>query len=286
MTVDNSVLIVPPNDAEAVLIQRLAEKMRLATIVSKQLHGASLDKGHDYVELVKRGEYKVAIIIEMPGPLSEGRLRDMGVDVVIIDHHHYTGLDRAHGKDGKMLMSSLEQFLDRFEITDEQLEEWGFDARMVRGIGIQDRGYIWALQESGYSSFEVSAVMDYADELTAHMHNPKTEKRKLELAHNAWKNRKEWNGFYIVTTKEDLQLRPRLSRIVAEELKKPTALIIVEHGRDIIYVQESDYALQLFENFGGFTFGLDRNWGHKNAPGEKHITLRDIKKAIIEIQKR
>lgn len=284
MTYQNSVLIVPPNDAEAVMIQQLAEKLQLPTIISHQLHGASLDKGHDYVQEVKDGGYKTAYIVEMPGLQSEQALREAGVEIVLIDHHHYTGIDRAHGPDGDMLPSSLEQFLSLFEITDDQLSSWELNPRLVRGIGIQDRGYIWALYAEGYSKEEAAAVMDYADTLTAHLHNPETEERKKQLAHEAWEAREQWNEFFVVTTHEDLQLRPRLSRIVAEELGKPTALIIVEHGRGLIYVQESDYAMGLFEHFGGFTFGLDRNWGHKQEQGEAEITLEDVQRVIMELQ--
>ncbi|MDG1949327.1 MAG: hypothetical protein P8J32_00715 [bacterium] len=284
MALQKPVLIVPPNDAEAVMIQQLAQKLELPTILSKQLHGASLDKGHNYVVQVKEGGYETAIVIEMPGLESEQALKEMGVEVVLIDHHHYTGLDRAHGPDGNMLPSSLEQFLELFDVTDAQLKGWELDPRLVRGIGIQDRGYIWALLEEGYTKEEAMEVMAYADELTAHLHNPKTEERKWELSRKAWKNRTEWNGFYIVKTRADLQLRPRLSRIVAEEMGKPTALIIVEHGRGIIYVQESDYAMGLFQTFGGFTFGVDRNWGHKNEVGMKEVTLHDVKRVILELQ--
>lgn len=284
MNMKKTVLIVPPNDSEAMMIKMLAEKMGLPTIVSKQLHGASLDKGHDYVAAVKKGGYTSAIIIEMPGPDSEEQLRADGVQVNIIDHHHYTGLDRAHGPSGEILKSSLEQFLAMFKITDAKLKRWGFDPLMVRGIGIQDRGYIWSLQDEGYTKSQITKVMAYADELTAHLHNPKTEARKLKLAQAAWDRRKKWKEFYIVTTKANLQLRPRLSRIVADELGKPTPLLIVEHGRGLIYVQESPYALHLFERFGGFTFGLDRNWGHKNLPDGVKITLHDVKKAIETVR--
>jgi hypothetical protein len=280
MRLNKKVLIIPPNDAEAVMIQQLADKLELPTIVSKQLHGASLDKGHDYVKAVEEGGYEAAVVVEMPGPESELRLRQLGVQLHIIDHHHYTGLSRAHDEEGRLLPSSLEQFLAMFHVTDMQLKKWGFKPRLVRGIGIQDRGYIWALKDEGYSAKEIEEVMAYHDELTAHLHNPKTEARKERLARGAWARRKKWREFWIVTTRADTQLRPRLSRIVAKKLKKPTPLIIVEHGRGLIYVQESPYALHLFERFGGFTFGLDRNWGHKNDPQKTNVTLRDVKRAI------
>ena len=70
-----------------------------------------------------------------------------------------------------------------------------------------------------------------------------------------------------------------------DQVGKPVSLIILEYGRGLVYVQESPYALHLFERFGGFTFGLDRNWGYRNGP-EKKITLLDIKKAIKVVQEK
>ncbi len=220
------------------------------------------------------------IVIEMPGVESEEKLRSLGIEVVIIDHHHYTGLARAHGPDGKLLPSSLEQFLEMFEISNSDLRKMGFDARMVRGIGIQDRGYVWALQENGYSNDEIKQVLAYMDELTAHLRNPRTEARKQRLAEAAWKRRKMWREFIVVSTRADVQLRPRLSRIVVEQIGKPTPMIVIEHNRGLIYVQESPYALHLFERFGGFTFGLDRNWGYRNESGNPKVTFQDVKEAI------
>lgn len=280
MNLKKTVLIVPPNDAEAILIQKIAKKLGLPTIESGQLHGASLDAGHDYVSQVLEGGFTTAIVVEMPGLKSEALLRRNGVRVIIIDHHHYTGIARAHDEKGELLPSSLEQFLELFKLTDAKLKKMGMDPRLVRGIGIQDRGYVWALIDEGYSKKEVKEVLAYMDELTAHLHNPKTEARKRTLAQAAWKRRKKWKEFWVVTTRADVQLRPRLSRIIVDKIGKPTSLIIVEHGRGLIYVQESPYAMKLFERFGGFTFGLDRNWGHKNTPGQKAVTLRDVKKVI------
>lgn len=286
MTYKKSVLIIPPNDAEAMMIYQLANKLNLAVIESKQLHGASLDKGHDYVAVVQKGGYDRVIVVEMPGPKAEARLRALGVKLDIIDHHHYTGLSRAHDETGRLLPSSLEQFLSMFKITDAQLKKWQLDPKFVRGIGIQDRGYVWALQDEGYSKKEIEQVMAFHDSLIAHLHNPKTEARKDRAAKIAWEHRKKWREFWVITTKADVQLRPRLSRIVAQVIGKPTPMIIVEHGRGLIYVQESPYALHLFERFGGFTFGLDRNWGHKNEPGEKRVILRDVKNAINVVHRK
>lgn len=286
MSYKKSVLIIPPNDAEAITIRKLANKLKLPVIESKQLHGASLDKGRDYVGEVKRGGYRHVIVVEMPGPLAEDKLRNMGIKLDIIDHHHYTGLSRAHDEKGQLLPSSLEQFLAMFKVTDTQLKRWGFVPKLVRGIGIQDRGYVWALQDEGYSKKEIQQVMAFHDSLIAHLHNPKNEARKSRLVEAAWKRRKKWKEFLVITTRADVQLRPGLSRLVVQEIGKPTPMIIVEHGRGLIYVQESPYALHLFERFGGFTFGLDRNWGHKNILGETQVTLLDVKRAIDVVHRK
>lgn len=280
MAYEKTVLIIPPNDAEAMMIRKLADKLELPVIESTQLHGASLDRGHDYVGEVKRGGYRHVIVVEMPGPSAEAKLRKMGIQLDIIDHHHYTGLSRAHDQQGRLLPSSLEQFLEMFKVTDAQLKRWGFVPRLVRGIGIQDRGYVWALQDEGYAKKEIQEVMAFHDSLTEHLHNPKSEARKVLLVKAAWKRRKKWREFWVITTRADVQLRPGLSRLVVEKIGKPTPMIIVEHGRGLIYVQESPYALHLFERFGGFTFGLDRNWGHKNESDGNRVTLRDVKKSI------
>jgi len=275
-----SILIIPPNDAEAILICQIAEKIGLPILVSKQTHGASLDKGRDYFPIIKKGGYKNVIVVEMPGPKVEARLKKAGIKLEIIDHHHYTGLDRAHSASGKMLPSSLEQFVKMFRLTDAKLKSFGFDPLLVRGIGILDRGFIWALQEEKFSKKEIKQVLNFHDSLLSQLQNPKTEIRKQALARGAWEKRKKWKNYFIVETNADIQLRPRLSRIVAEKFGKPTSLIIIERKRGLIYVQESDMAMDLFHKFGGFTFGQDRNWGYRNEKGKPHVSLRDIK-AIV-----
>ena len=276
----NTVLIVPPNDQEAVMIVKLAEKLGLPMIQSRQHHGASLDKGKDVVPMLKKSDYQKVVIVEMPGLQTEQEIKDLGMEVVIIDHHHYTDLDRATDpKTGKMLPSSLEQFLKYFKINNAKLKKWGFDPKLVRGVGIMDRGFVWALEREGYNSSEVKKMIRYWRSLTPHI-NPRTEERKENAARRAWERRKKWDKFFVVTTSVNIQLRPRLSLFIAEEIGKPTPLILIEHGRGLVYVQESEYAEALFEAFGGFTFGVDRNWGFRNIPGEKKVTLRDIKKVI------
>ena len=232
MNFSSTLLILPPNDAEAMLIKKLAEVISLPMLLSTQKHGASLDEEKDLVSLVKKTKCKRVVIVEMPGEKTEAKLRKLGVELIIIDHHNYTGLDRArNSKTGRLLPSSLEQFLKLFK-------------------------------------------------LVKPLQNPKTEAKKDRAVAAAWAKRVEWNGYFIVETRADVQLRPRLSRVVAMKFGKPTSLIIIEHKRKLIYVQESKYAMKLFKAFGGFTFGMDHNWGYRNEPGKKRVGLKEVKEVL------
>jgi hypothetical protein len=279
-------LIVPPNDPEAVMIYQLGRALGIQMIVSHQPHGATLDREPDIVKLVQAGGWNRAVIVEMPGKKTETALRRAKVDVVIIDHHHYTGLDRAHDpKTHKMLPSSLEQFLSLFRVTNAKLKALGFTPKLVRGVGIMDRGFVWALREAGYSQADVKRVIAYQKKLMATVRSSKHEARKDAIAMQAWKRRKKWGMFWVVQTNSEVELRPRLSLLVATRINKPTPLIIVEKKRGLIYVQESPFAMKLFHKFGGFTFGMDRNWGYKNLSGKPKVDVKDVRAFLSKIAK-
>ncbi len=279
-----TVLIVPPNDPEAVMIFELAKAMGLDVIESKQPHGATLDREPRIRARVKVGGWKRAVIIEMPGRKTEALLRRAGVEVVIIDHHHYTNLDRAHDpKTTRLLPSSLEQFLRVFRVTDAKLNALGFKPRLVRGVGINDRGFVWALRDEGYTDKEIRQVLVYQKKLMGTRLDAKNETRKDALARTAWNQRKTWNGFSLIEDNTGADLRPRISLIIALEVKHPVPLILVEKKRGLIYVQESAHAPSLFKRFGGFTFGMDRNWGYKNERGNPSVTLKDVQQFLTGI---
>lgn len=280
MHVSKTILLIPPNDAEAILITKLAEAIGLPLLRSNQYHGATLDLEPNIVSRIKKTGCEEVIVVELPGKKTEEKIQNLGIKLTIIDHHHYTNLDRAHGPNGKLLPSSLEQFLKMFRLTDAKLTKLGFVPRLVKGIGILDRGFVWALLEEGYSKKEMKSVLKFHDDLTAPLHDPKTEARKQKTVEAIWKKRKAWNGYFILETNADLSLRPRVSRLIATEIGKPTSLIIIERKRNLIYVQESKHAMNLFKTFGGFTFGLDHNWGYRNEKGKKQIGLKEVKEVL------
>ncbi len=277
-----TVLVIPPNDPEAVLIYRLAQAMEVQVIRSAQPHGATLDAEPDVVELIRDGGWKRVVVVEMPGPKTEARIRRLGVELVIIDHHRYTDLDRAHHpKTGKLLLSSLEQFLALFRLTPAKLRTLGFHPRLVRGIALMDRGFIWALMEDGYGKADIKRVLAYQKELMAGVKDMGGEEKKNRIVDAAWKRKKRWKGYWIVEDGHDIGIRGRVSFLAALAFGKPTPVIIVEKKRGFVYVQESDHAVRLFEQFGGFTFGLDRNWGYRNMPRKPRVTLARVKRALV-----
>lgn len=275
-----TVLVVPLNDPEAILIYELAKAMGLPVIRSAQPHGAALDREPDLVPLIRDGGWKRAVVVEMPGPKTEARLRKLGVEVVIIDHHHYTNLNRAHDLKGRPLPSSLEQFLKLFRVTDTRMKKLGYASKAARGIGVMDRGFFWALQAEGYRPKDIDAVLALRRDLLARHGLLRDEEKQMAAARKAWNARRAWDGYQVVVNNAASGVREGVSFIVALEVKKPTSIIFLEKKRGLIYVQESDCAMDLFRAFGGFTFGLDRNWGYRNGLGKRRVTLADIQRVL------
>jgi len=278
---NNEVLIVPINDTEAVLIAKIAAAIGLPMIISWQEHGATLDKEKDLLKKIKAGNYQKIFIVEMPGIKTEVKLQQLGKQIVIIDHHQYGTLDRAHDTHGKIKPSSLEQFLKLFNLTDKKLLALGFLPRLVRGIGILDRGFVGALGRAGYSENEIKKLFVYRKKLNTIFVDPAKEIIYKKKVQEAWKKRKEWNGFFVVTINSKFGLRAYLSELIWLRSKKSPPLILVEKGRNAISVQETQSGKALLKRFGGFIFGEGNNWGYKNQPGRKKVTLIDVKKFLI-----
>ncbi len=279
----NCLLIVPVNDEEAFLIAEIGEKIGMQVYRSSQEHGAKLEDETGIMDVLEcRGERPFAhvIIVEMPGVEIEKRIKDKGRFLHIIDHHQYNDLDRAHDKDGNALPSSLHQFLELAEISDSELEQLGYDPRLVHGIGYWDAGYFWGLLDAGYSREEIDRVEEYKNELGAKIPGRLPSKEARDVAEKAWKAREAWKDFQIVVSDDpDTYIRSLVSRLSAREYWKPMPMIIVERAGKRIYVQESPRTRDLFEHFGGFTFGSDRNWGYDNEE-EVRITLGRVKEFL------
>ena len=268
-----TVVIVPTNDAEAVLIALLAEKKGFDVLRSRQSHGASLDKGRNYAQEIQKGGWERVIVVEMPGLKTEEHIRELGCELVIIDHHNYTGLERARNPHThQYLPSSLEQFLRVARITQAHMRCWGLSPKLVKGIGLFDRGFVWELKKQKYTPKDIQEVLRYERELMGE----REDQKRQEATQKAWKEHRRWKTFFLVENESIYLLRGSLSLFLALKRKKPTPLILWEKKHRRFYVQETAYAQALYKHFGGFTYGTHKHWGYRNDQEHHQITLQEI----------
>lgn len=254
---DQMVLICPKNDEESLQILRIAEAFSIPTMVSQQPHGAKLAQEKQLLARILdcNPQAQEVVIVEIPGPKEEAMLTAQGMLVHVIDHHRYDGLDRMKQE------SSLEQFLSFFEISDQDLHEAGFDAKMVRAVGAIDRGFLWELKNESLTEDERKQAIAYYRELAVEVGGQRREEEE-EQAAIAWNNRRmEGNILIIESEPSHISVRDALSFMVAEAYPEHPPETIIRQGDRRIYVQESDRAADLYHAFGGFTFGRDKCWG-------------------------
>ncbi len=250
-----SIIISPKNDVESLTIVALAEALHIPCIVSAQPHGATLDAEPNLVDRIRETN-PVAhdiVIVEMPNVSTEDKLRELGFDVHIVDHHRYESLDRMRKE------SSLEQIRALFDMDDTTLAVAGFDPVLIRGVGLIDKGFVWELVKENVPEADRKRMITYYREQNASL-DPNRQQEET-AAKQAWKNRKTIEGVIVVTSDESkLSIRDAISFLVAEEFETPPVVIISQPGR-IIYTQDTPTALALQQTFGGFTFGQNLCWG-------------------------
>lgn len=264
LNISATVLVCPRNDEESLQILKLAEKINLATVVSNQPHGAKLNKEKNLLARVMEANpnTKNIVIVEIPGLKEEEEIQDQGIGVVIVDHHRYDNLDRMKSK------SSLEQFCDHFDLTNEKIADLGFDPKMIAGVGAIDRGFLWELKNEDLNEGERKAAIAYYKKLTIELGGERRE-RADELAGQVWKNREEREGIIILRSQDgEVSVRNALSFIVAENYPEKPPQIIILQGDERVYVQESEHAKELHDIYGGFTFGRDACWGKVSDEGK------------------
>ena len=258
--IQSKVLLCPRNDEESLQILKLSTAIDLPTLVSDQAHGAKLSGEKDLLArlLEVNSDMKTLVIVEIPGVKEEEDLRKQGIEVVIIDHHRYDDLDRMSQQ------SSLEQFRKLFELNDTKLTELGFDPKMIAGVGAIDRGFLWELKNEDLNEDERKQAIAYYRSLTMELGGERRE-REEELAQIVWKNRVEDEGVIILRSDDDTtSVRDPLSFIVAENYPDHPPQTVIFQGSRRVYVQESEKARELYDTYGGFTFGRDACWGKMN----------------------
>jgi hypothetical protein len=175
--------------------------------------------------------------------------------------------------------SSLEQFRELFDLNNTKLTELGFDPKMIAGVGAIDRGFLWELKNEDLNEDERKQAIAYYRSLTMELGGERRE-REEALAQIVWKDRVEDDGIIILRSDDDTtSIRDALSFIVAEHYPEHPPQTIILQGSRRVYVQESEKAKQLHDNYGGFTFGRDACWG-KLSDGEALPSLEDILKVI------
>ena len=273
-----TVLVVPENDAEAMQIIDIAKALGMELLISAQPHGARLEHEDNLEERLRQTLKSDVVVVEMPGPDEETRLRKAGFNLMIIDHHRYDEVNRMTDPEtGEPLPSSLEQFLIAFDVVDEELKQQGFDPRMVRGVGAMDRGFLWALQRDGYSEMEIKEVSRYVRELSRRARGDAKTELNEKTSAEAWEHRQQIGEYTLVTSDvPGAEIRPVVSLMAAEQFGKPTPMIITSRGGLLIYVQETPKAIELFKKFGGFTFGQDTCWGYNNALAKDKLTVAEV----------
>ena len=137
-----TLFVVPNNDGEA---RRAVEILQAAGAphlqVSAQAWGATLEREPLRPDVLAR--VRRVVIFEIPGQKVEDSLRAQGLEVLVIDHHAYQGLDRRRPE------GSLEQLMG--------LIRWPMSAA-DEAIAVNDRGYIPGLKKLGLSADEIRAI--------------------------------------------------------------------------------------------------------------------------------
>lgn len=250
-----SIIISPRNDVESLTIVSLAEALHIPCIVSAQPHGATLDAEPDLVGRIRETN-PVAhdiVIVEMPNVSTEDKLRELGFDVHIVDHHRYESLDRMQKE------SSLEQVRALFDIDDTTVAVAGLDPVLVRGVGLIDRGFVWELAKENIPEADRRRMIAYYREQNAVLDPNQAKEEKAAM--KAWKNRETIEGVIVVTIDDPkVRIREAISFLAAEDFSEAPVTVISQPGR-IIYIQETPTALALQQVFGGFTFGQNLCWG-------------------------
>lgn len=258
------------------MICKIAEAAGIPTLVSMQPHGAKLEKEENLLARIRAANPRAVnvTIVEIPGLDVEEQIRAAGVQVAIIDHHRYDNLNRMQDK------SSLEQFLEMFGIEDADLQGWGFDPALVRGVGIIDRGFLWALRNEVADTAEQKRIRDFYRSLNAELGK---DRAVIDaVAQEAWDSREVQDGIIIVRSpRKDVGIRDAISFLIADTFDTPQQAIVVEGDRRL-FVQESDKAPALFAHYGGFTFGRDRCWGIQALVEKPLPPLSDVLKRIAD----
>ena len=261
----NISLICPVNDGESKMIIDISKRLNMDVRISKQGWGARLDKEpKENLQNLK----KFLFIIEMPSPEFEEKLKQQGHTLEIIDHHAMYGLDRTNK------LSSLEQFTNLL----------GYKlSRFEKAVALNDRGYIYAMKDAGYSFKEIKEVREYDVQDQAHSQKIKWKQIK-EISIKA-KNEAKTKNNIIVTYISSTFNMYLLDMVLLEKPDEIIDLLIITKLEDntmplVQFFGRKGLVQKLYDSFGGFMGGAREDsgfWGLKeNISLEKIFRILEI----------
>ena len=255
----NTTVISPKNDGESVAICDIAQRCSFDLRISEQKWGATLEKEFEVWPGTFKNLKKNVVIVEIPGPQKEAVMKeDKRCNLFIIDHHSYPSLNRAH------VYSSLEQFA--------QLAGYRL-SRFEMGVAINDRSFIGALLDRGYSKEETEEIRRYDLEAQGYKEEDFIKMRKV------YATGKEEHGCYVVQT--TYERSSYLSDIhYWANGERNLDLLIFKPGKDgaaasLSYSGGPETARLLYEKVGGYAGGdeaYSMYWG-KVVKSEEELNL-------------
>jgi hypothetical protein len=143
--INSTLFVVPDNDGEARRALSILKSINAPYVIrSKQRWGATLDKEKIDIELLQK--MKSVAIFEIPGLYEENQIRELGPEVIILDHHKYANIDR------RQPLSSLEQLA---ELIGWRLSDLDY------ALAVNDRGYIPGLRKLNLNEAQIYAIRVY-----------------------------------------------------------------------------------------------------------------------------
>jgi len=261
------------NDGESAIICDICQRLSLDIRVSKQKLGATLEKELDDAPDTFKNLRRNVVIVEIPGPTTEEKLRH-DHSILIIDHHGYPELNRMHA------YSSLEQFADLigYKLT-----------RFEMGIAINDRSFIDGLVERGYSSKEIEEIRRYD------LKKQKFEEKDFELLEKTYAEGKMEGHMYVVkTTHDKTSYLSDIHILNYPEWRSRPDLVVVnldEQGRcvKVSFSGKPANAKVLHEKLKGY-FGSDEAysmyWGKTfDTPVDEKELLSSVTSSLTNLKK-
>jgi hypothetical protein len=171
----DTLFIVPNNDGEAMRANQILSALHAPFHhVSRQRWGALIDNEWRLLNRELLRQVKRVLIFEMPGKERRGedlvceyRFRDLGLEVDIVDHHHYQWVDRHQEK------SSLEQLCGKLG--------WHMD-ETDQAIAVNDRSHVPGLKQLGLSVEHIRKIRLF--DLLAQGYSKAYVQSQLRLAHS------------------------------------------------------------------------------------------------------